>query len=450
MNQSTNNLSFQSEASLAIMRARKLVDADGRHLSLSDHRLACHKIKQHRFCPPATIQTAVVALESPAAALRDEEFSEIIANARLNEFCLLFFSLQPEARKAVWDDLEPSLRPFPQLFWRLNKLKPGLSISAPAPNQFSKALPQAQDACDIFVMTPSAAANSLRRTCNEMTTTDRKVKNSKDALWEFKATYPEHASLHAPAVMPLADRLDRAVAKPRRPAQEKSSGRTSSRSGVGSFGWLLIVVIAGVIRFISTLSPFDNSRSYISPTNTSFNAESQKAFSRQMSELLKDSDPKLIESIFGKEKGKKFQDLKEKRRAAEDRLTAARERLEEIQGRSDNAKSASPVKEYATTFDSLKTILNAAAKENSSTTQPETGSKSTTATAAAKSPAHPSNAKMYIRLPNGKFIPSELGATWINYVENGASMTREERAAIEKILQEGSIDDPRKAAVSIP
>ena len=53
-------------------------------------------------------------------------------------------------------------------------------------------------------------------------------------------------------------------------------------------------------------------------------------------------------------------------------------------------------------------------------------------------------------LPNGKFIPSELGATWINYVENGNRMTQDERAAIEKILQEGSVDDPRKAAVSKP
>ena len=449
MTQTNTASDVPSESSLAIMHAQKLVDADGHHRSLSNHRLACLKIEQYRFCPPATIQTAIVALESSAAALQIEDFAETIANARLNEFCLLFFSMQPEERKAVWDDLEPNLRPFPQLLWRLNELKPGLSISAPAPNQFSKALPQAQDACDIFVMTPSAAANSLRRTCNEMTTTDRKVKNSKDALWEFKATYPEHASLHAPAVMSLADRLDRAVAKPRRPACEKSSGRTSSRS-VGPLGWLLISVIIGVIRFITSQSPVDHSRSYISPTNTSFNAESQKAFSRQMSELLKDSDPKLIESTYGKEKGKQFQDLQEKRRAAEDRLKAAKERLEEIGDRRDNAKSASPVKEYATTFDSLKTILNAAAKENSSTTQPETSNESTAATAAAKNPSIPSNAKVYIRLPNGKFIPSKLGATWINYVENGASMTRDERAAIEKILQEGSIDDPRKAAVSKP
>ncbi len=434
------------------MHAQKLVDADGHHRSLSNHRLACLKIEQYRFCPPATIQTAIVALESSAAALQVEDFAETIANARLNEFGLLFFSMQPEERKAVWDDLEPNLRPFPQLFWRLNELKPGLSISAPAPNQFSKALPQAQDACDIFVMTPSAAANSLRRTCNEMTTTDRKVKNSKNSLWEFKATYPEHALLRAPAVMPLADRLDRAVAKPQRPAGDTSSGTTSSRSGVGTFGWLLIIVIVGAIRFIAAQSRVDHSRSYISPTNTSFNAEKQQALNRQLSELLKDSDPKLIESVFGKEKGKQFQDLKGKGRAAEVRLKAAREKLEEIRGRSDDAKSASPVKEYATTFDSLKAILNAAAKEHSSTTEPEASSKSTTATAAAaaKGPSLPSNAKMYIRLPNGKFIPSELGATWINYVESGASMARDERAAIEKILQEGSIDDPRKAAVSKP
>lgn len=74
------------------------------------------------------------------------------------------------------------------------------------------------------------------------------------------------------------------------------------------------------------------------------------------------------------------------------------------------------------------------------------GSESTTA--AAKNLSFPSNANMYIRLPNGKFIPLELGATWINYVEDGARMTQDERATIEKILQEGSIDDPQKAALS--
>ena len=112
----------------------------------------------------------------------------------------------------------------------------------------------------------------------------------------------------------------------------------------GSFGWLLIIVIVGAIRFIAAQSRVDHSRSYISPTNTSFNAEKQQALNRQLSELLKDSDPKLIESVFGKEKGKQFQDLKGKGRAAEVRLKAAREKLEEIRGRSDDAKSASPVK----------------------------------------------------------------------------------------------------------
>ncbi len=435
MNQSANNLSFQTEASLTSMHAQKLVDADGHHRSLSNHRLACLKIKQNRFCPPAMIQTAIVALESPAAALQDEDFAEIIANARLNEFCLLFFSMQPEERKAVWDDLEPKVLPFPQLLWRLNELKPGLSISTPTPNQFSKALPQAQDACDIFVMPPAAAASSLRRTCSEMTTTDRKVKNSKKAMWEFKATYPEHASMRAPAVMPLADRLDRAVAKTRRRAREKSSGGTSSWSRVGPFGWLLLTVIIGVSQFAETQSRVDHSRGYVSPTTPSSNVTTQHAFNRQLSELRK---------------GKQFQDFLETQRAAEDGLKAPREGLGEIQGRSDNAKSAVPVKEYATTFESLKTYLNSVGEKGSSTTQPEAGGESTTATSNAKSPPLPSNAKMYIRLPNGRFIPSELGATWINYVENGASMTRDERAAIEKILQDGSIDDPRKAAVSKP
>ena len=359
MSQSSKKSPLSSETLLAIAQARKLVDFDESHETQSKQEMACRQIQLHRFCPPAILRPAIVTLTSPAIALQDEDFAERVLSDSLHEFSLRFISMLPEERQNVWAKLESKFQPFPQLLWRLNELKSGLLVTAPVPNPFGNAMPQIQNACDVFVMPPAAAARSLRRTCSEMTNTDRKARDAKTEMWEFSVCYPEHASLSPPGIMPLTRRLDRAVAKPKRPARDTSSGSVGS----GGLKFLAVIFIVGLIRFLAVQSGTDNSRRYETPSIpgfTGFNSESQRAASKALLESMKEMDQEKIESIFGETKGKKLAELQEKQRAAEKRLNEARTNLDAIRSRHENQPVAPASEEFVTTLGSLKEFLKSA------------------------------------------------------------------------------------------
>ena len=129
MNQSANNRSLPSEASLAAALARRVIGCGERNTTMSDHQLACQEIRKHRFCPPVKLRPPLVSMTSPALVLRDKDFAEKLLTERMEQFGQHFFSIPIEQRKKIWLKLEPRVRPFPQLAWRLNTLKPGLTIN---------------------------------------------------------------------------------------------------------------------------------------------------------------------------------------------------------------------------------------------------------------------------------------------------------------------------------
>ena len=219
MNQSANNRSLPSEASLAAALARRVIGCGERNTTMSDHQLACQEIRKHRFCPPVKLRPPLVSMASPALAFRDKDFAEKVLTERMEQFGQHFFSIPIEQRKKIWLKLEPRVRPFPQLAWRLNTLKPGLTINAPVPNEFSYGSDLAQHTCDIFVMTPDAAGNSLRRKFGEISG-GGKVKETKKALANFASEYPEIAALRPAGVLPIAARAKRATSRPKRNPQQ--------------------------------------------------------------------------------------------------------------------------------------------------------------------------------------------------------------------------------------
>jgi hypothetical protein len=188
--QSANNLSLKSEASLAATLARRIIDANEHHTTMSNHQLACQEIRKHRFCPPLNIRPPLICIASPALALRDKDFAERVLTERMEQFGQHFFSIPIEERKKIWLKLEPRVRTFPQLAWRLNTLKPGLTINAPVPNEFSYGVDLAQHTCEAFVMTPANAGNSLRRKFCEMFVSGGKVKETRKSLANLAREYP--------------------------------------------------------------------------------------------------------------------------------------------------------------------------------------------------------------------------------------------------------------------
>lgn len=410
---------------------------------MSDHQLACLKIHQFRFCPTAIVQSAIVALESPAAALQDVDFAETVATLRLNEFCLRFFSMPVYERKTEYAELETSVRPYPQLAWRLKQLKSGLSVSVPVSNQHSPELTQAQDTCDIFVMTPSAAASSLRRSCSDMTTQTQKVKDSKNTLLRFKAAYPDHAALQAPGVMPLTDRLTRAIAKPKRPAREASSQGASNNSGAGSYAWLIMVVVIGVVRFIGAQSRIDDSSRYVSTSVPSYNAPNHERIKQQISELLKKSSQP--QSDISTDPGQFFRSLQERRQLAGKRSEAEDQNSKGANSDSDNSTSEIHFEGFSTSNRNPNSVFNSFAENPATKKNRNSDSPSMTTNGFAL----PSGGELNANAPNAKLDTPELMAVWINYVQNGADMTPDERERVEQTLRDNGMD-PRSAAIPRP
>lgn len=150
---------------------------------LSDHQTACRRIGEHSFCPPGELHQAIVTLSAPLSLIDDPVFAEQISVTRLEEFCRRFFSIPPQRRSELWNELDRQFARMPQLQWRLRTLKDGLDIESSPANLSPPAAELAQKICEILVMPPAESIQALRRLCIAAA--------KKDKGWEIGDSFEE-------------------------------------------------------------------------------------------------------------------------------------------------------------------------------------------------------------------------------------------------------------------
>ena len=147
---------------------------------------------------------------------------------------------------------------------------------------------------------------------------------------------------------------------------------------------------------------------------------------------------------------KRMEELQKKKTAAEQRVIDAKKRIDElVQQRKSEQRSSN--REVAVTLDKLKAMVESAARKSAD--KQNASAKSGTAAESNPTqamPASPGGSKVYIRLPNGKFIPPELAPLWLNYVERRGTMSQQERDKVEALLEDGAIDRSEIPASSKP
>lgn len=218
--------------------------------------------------------------------LRDKDFAEKVLTERIEKFSQCFFSIPIAQRQKIWTQLERRVRPFPQLAWRLNRLKSGLTIGVPLPNEFSHSMDLAQYQCEAFVMSPTAAGNSLRNRVSEISVGDGRLKDTKKALDQLFREYPDVAVLRPTGVLPFADRVKRSLAKPKpnpQPLSDRHFGIVPSMGILGMAIALLFLFLNYGMPLLRTIqsteskSPWEEHELRMDAVFRDLNADMQKS-----------------------------------------------------------------------------------------------------------------------------------------------------------------------------
>jgi hypothetical protein len=282
------------ESALAIASAKRILETQNTDGALSNHQLACLKLKEHRFCPPGVQKSAVQAMTAPASALNDLRFAEQVYADLLQGFCRDFFKTGLDQRKKRWAILHDRLTPFPALIMRFSSLKPGLGAKLPQSDEGDPSLVLAREICNTFVMHPQQAAAVIRRRHLDLTESHESVQAGK-TLWEqLLVKCSGVAGLRPLGVRPLALRIQQSVAQqfsnPQKAAHVPRSVMTPVKKRVVLYlGSCALVLLAFFLVLFSLLRPFLTDRqsdpSKLDPPNTE--GDASWSTTKDVRELMK-------------------------------------------------------------------------------------------------------------------------------------------------------------------
>ena len=246
------------------LSANSSSSVDESNAALTDHRLACQQIRSMRFNPPMRLYQAILTLAVSAESESDSEFTALVLAEELHEFCQEFYSI-PFAQRAVrWADLNHRASAFPQLRWRLEKIKGALKVDRPAAASATAVEELGQVLCDILVVPHVASVDAMRRLCVDAIDADNGVALG-DAYVELNRTLPETMSLRTSTALPETLRRyrseawtrDRKLNRPRRSSLNGVSDQDDpEKAGMSGAAKILLwfsvfVLIAGMLELLS-------------------------------------------------------------------------------------------------------------------------------------------------------------------------------------------------------
>jgi hypothetical protein len=281
------------------------------------HRQICDYLKSCQFSPPAAVKSAIVGAVCPERALRSIGFREIIAREMLSRFTAEFFQLAPEVRDERFNALAKHVAEFPQLKWRLNRLRPGVSIRGSVPAGLDEPSRLASSIADVFVMSPEAATRAGRsETIDCLAGKSVVQKKEQKALSAAAQSFSMWTALQPPCGLTLLQRLDRMTARPKhlRPAGDYAK-----------IGILVVVILLAFTRIVMT-RPAGGVRSSSSPAYQYQPPASTGMVFQPKQGTPDEQSREALALLFGEDKLREF-------RAAKKRHEDARKRLEEAERR---------------------------------------------------------------------------------------------------------------------
>lgn len=280
------------------------------------HRQICDYLKSCQFSPPTAVRSSIVGAVCPERALRSIRFREIIAREMLSRFTAEFFQLSPEIRAERLNGLAKHVADFPQLKWRLNRLRTGVSIRGSVPSGLDEPSRLASSIADVFVMSPEAAARAGRSETIDCLSGKSVVQKKQKALSAAAQSFSMWTALQPPCGLTLLQRLDRMAARPKhlRPAGDYAK-----------IGILVVVILLAFTRIVMT-RPAGGVRSSSSPAYQ-YQPPSSTGMVFQPKQGTPDEQSReALAMLFGEDKLREF-------RAAKKRHEDARKRLEEAERR---------------------------------------------------------------------------------------------------------------------
>lgn len=274
----------------------------------STHRQVCEFLKSCQFRPSATVRPAVIGALHPRRLLRSLIIREIVAREMLSRFSAEFFELPSEVRDQRLNALSEHVKEFPQLTWRLQLLRSGVSLEGTVPRGEDRASQLAAAAADVFVMSPEAAARAGRAEF-----VDQNAARKKTAVASVASrTLSRWIKLPSPCGLSQGQRLDLATSRPKhlRPV-----------SGYRKAGFLLLAILAACLRIAVFLRSGEGS--YSSPSYTHTAPLMKPTFLEQTQVPANPTSAETMAMLLGKEEFEAYQ-------RAQSRLEEAKKPLEEI------------------------------------------------------------------------------------------------------------------------
>lgn len=278
----------------------------------STHQQVCDYLKSCHFRPAGLNRTAVVGSIHPDRALRSTLFRELMTREMLSQFSSEFFELPADHREEQMEQFLENVVEFPQIKWRLNRLKQGVTISSPVPRGTDENSMLASTMAEMFVMSPESAARVGRAQTLEIGGQKSIARQKERAIAITAKTFPEFTRLDSPDGSSLVQRLDRMAARAKhlRPVRD-----------YGKITFLVIVIGIAFLRITSLPrggGGGGGGSTYRTPS-----------YQMPATQVQSDQSRKLIESILEK-------NMAEVRAKAKQRLADAEKRQEQIRQRSQS------------------------------------------------------------------------------------------------------------------
>lgn len=272
----------------------------------STHQQVCDYLKSCQFRPSGLNRTAVIGSIHPDRALRSTSFRELMTREMLSQFSSEFFELPRNLREQQLEQFLENVVEFPQIKWRLNRLKQGVSISSPVPRGSDENSMLASTMAEMFVMSPESAARVGRAKTIDIGGQKSAARHKEHALRVTAKTYPDFTKLEPPDGSSIVRRLDRMAARAKHLRPVRDYGKIS----------FLVIVIGIAFLRIAMLPRIGGGGSYRTPS-----------FQTPSFQMSPGQNRQTFESVLDRSKS----DISAK---AKQRLVDAEKRMEEIREQS--------------------------------------------------------------------------------------------------------------------
>lgn len=220
-------------------------------------QLVTERLRDSRFSPPELWQQAMDVIF--AADAGHPRFEQIALSRAIDEFARQYLLLTPAARMARNTELLRLTMPFPQLLWRLERLKQGVTFDASHLGRLDQATQKvAMTVLRLFCLSPEEAIRESRRQSRRICQSPHSVTQFLNGVAELNRV-PGMAGILAKTPLVIKVRVVSQRPKPRlkQPRIQRELMRRNEGKPVGSWGAMnlvfLLAMLAGLLPALGRL-----------------------------------------------------------------------------------------------------------------------------------------------------------------------------------------------------